>query len=152
MPRHFPAKAVRAATLADVGRAAGTSAMAASAVLNGARTSSRIADETRLRILKAAKKLRYRPNAAARALVNRRMNTIGVAAVIGEGDINSYALEIVTGILEEAARREQNTTMFTLHDWDKDTERLHGWCDGRIDGMILIAPTLTREAAKRALA
>jgi LacI family transcriptional regulator len=148
MPRHYPAKAVRAATLADVGRAAGTSAMAASAVLNGARTSSRIAEETRLRILKAAKKLRYRPNAAARALVNRRMNTIGVAAVIGEGDINSYALEIVTGILEEAARRGQNTTMFTLHDWDQDTERLHGWCDGRIDGMILIAPTLTREAAK----
>jgi LacI family transcriptional regulator len=122
--------------------------MAASAVLNGARTSSRIAEETRLRIVKAAKKLRYRPNAAARALVNRRMNTIGVAAVIGGGDINSYALEIVTGILEEAAHREQNMTMFTLHDWDQDTERLHGWCDGRIDGMILIAPTLTREAAK----
>lgn len=122
--------------------------MAASAVLNGARTSSRIAEETRLRILQAAKKLRYRPNAAARALVNRRMNTIGVAAVVGGGDVNSYALEVVTGILEEAAHREQNMTMFTLHDWGRDTERLHGWCDGRIDGMILIAPTLTREAAK----
>ena len=45
-----PAKSSRvrhAATLADVGRAAGVSVMAASAVLNGAKTSSRISDETR---------------------------------------------------------------------------------------------------------
>jgi LacI family transcriptional regulator len=142
------AKITRAATLADVGKAAGVSAMAASAVLNGARTSSRIAPATRERIVEAAARLRYRPNAAARALVNRRMNTIGVAAVIEDGELNSYALEVFTGILGAAARAGQNTTMFTLHDWGRDTARLHGWCDGRIDGMILLAPTLTREAAR----
>jgi LacI family transcriptional regulator len=54
-------KSVRAATLADVGREAGVSPMAASAVLNGARTSSRISPETRGRILEAAAKLHYRP-------------------------------------------------------------------------------------------
>lgn len=141
-------KPVRAATLADVGRAAGVSAMAASAVLNGARTSSRIAAETRARILEAAARLRYRPNATARALVNRRMNTIGVTTVVGGGELNAYAMEIFTGILGAAAQANQNTTMFTLHDWGRDTARLHGWCDGRIDGMILIAPTLDLEAAK----
>lgn len=148
MPRSTRSKSLRAATLADVGRAAGVSAMAASAVLNGARTSSRIAADTRERILEAAARLRYRPNATARALVNRRMNTIGVAAVIGDGELNMYAMEIFTGILAAAAHAEQNATMFTLHDWGRDTARLHGWCDGRIDGLILIAPTLTREAAK----
>lgn len=148
MTRPNHSKSTRPATLADVGRAAGVSAMAASAVLNGARTSSRISEQTRKRILEAATELRYRPNATARALVNRRMNTIGVAAVIGDGELNSYAMEIFTGILAAAAHAKQNTTMFTLHDWGRDTARLHGWCDGRIDGMILIAPTLTREAAK----
>lgn len=148
MPRLSRTKPVRAATLADVGRAAGVSAMAASTVLNGARTSSRISDETRQRILEAASRLRYRPNATARALVNRRMNTIGVAAVIGEDELNSYALEVFTGILAAAGRRDQNTTMFTLHDWSRDAARLHGWCDGRIDGLILLAPVLSREAVK----
>lgn len=76
------------------------------------------------------------------------MNTIGVAAVIGEEELNSYAMEIFTGILGAAAHAKQNTTMFTLHDWGRDTARLHGWCDGRIDGMILIAPTLDLESAK----
>lgn len=142
MPRSASKKTkqVRAATLADVGRAAGVSAMAASAVLNGARTSSRISAETRERILAAAGKLAYRPNAAARALANRRMDTIGVAAVIADGELNHYFLEVFNGILEAAARHDQNTIVFSLHDWQKDPERLHRFCDGRIDGLILLAP------------
>ena len=135
------------ATLADVGRAAGVSAMAASTVLNGARTSSRIAPETRDRILEAARRLRYRPNAAARALANRRMDTIGVAAVIDGGDLNLYFLEIMNGVLEAASRHNQNTTVFTLHNWAEDAARVSKFCDGRIDGMVLLAPVFSRETA-----
>jgi len=148
MPSSKKAKSVRAATLSDVGREAGVSAMAASAVLNGARTSSRISPETRERIEEAALRLQYRPNAAARALANRRMDTIGVATVFGSRELNPYFLEVFNGILETAALHEQNTTVFTLHDWHRGAARLPGWCDGRIDGLILIAPTLTSEAAK----
>lgn len=141
-------KLARAATLADVGQAAGVSAMAASAVLNGAQTSSRIAPETRQRILEAAAKLRYRPNAAARALANRRMDTLGVAAVIDGGELPSYFLEIFNGILEAAARHEQNTTVFALHDWGRDPARLAKLCDGRIDGLIMVSPKLNQETVK----
>ncbi|HET7537378.1 MAG TPA: LacI family DNA-binding transcriptional regulator [Candidatus Didemnitutus sp.] len=135
----------RAPTLADVGRAAGVSAMAASAVLNGAQTSSRISDATRARILKAAAKLQYRPNAAARALANRRMQTLGVAAVVESGGINPYFMEVLNGILEAAARHEQNITVFALHDWSRDATRIQDFCDGRIDGLILLAPTFEAE-------
>jgi LacI family transcriptional regulator len=145
MPRSKKHKPVRAATLADVGRAAGVSAMAASAVLNNARTSSRISPATRTLILKEAARLAYRPNAAARALANRRMNTLGIAAVIQGGELNHYFLELFNGIIEAAARHEQSTTVFALHDWGRDTARLHGICDGRIDGLILIAPTFAAD-------
>jgi LacI family transcriptional regulator len=139
----------RAATLADVGRAAGVSAMAASVVLNGARTSSRIAPGTRARILAAAARLRYRPNAAARALAERRMHTIGVAVVVDVGgELNHYFLSVLNGILEAASRHRQNTTVFTLADWERDAARLPGLCDGRIDGLILVAPVLSRDAAR----
>lgn len=135
-------KAVRAATLADVGRDAGVSAMAASAVLNGAKTSSRISDETRARILRSAARLNYRPNAAARALLRRRMNTLGVVAHVEGGDLGHYFLEVFNGILETAARHGQNTTVFTLRDWDAEARRIGGFCDGRIDGMVMVAPLL----------
>ncbi len=147
-PRSRKMGSSRAATLADVGREAGVSAMAASAVLNGARTSSRIAPQTRERILAAAARLSYRANVAARALAKRRMNTIGVVAVTDSGVLNHYFLEVLGGILATAGRLEQNTTVFALHNWAADAARLQSMCDGRIDGMILIAPTIGKNAAK----
>ncbi|MEP6506405.1 MAG: LacI family DNA-binding transcriptional regulator, partial [Betaproteobacteria bacterium] len=137
-----------AATLADVGRAAGVSVMAASAVLNGAKTSSRISDETRERILAAAVQLRYRANATARALVDRRMNTIGVATTLSRNELNQYFLEVFNGVIEAAAEAGQNTTVFALPDWKDGASRIPGICDGRIDGLILLAPLLDVEAAK----
>lgn len=142
MPRHRKSKPKHAATLADVGRLAGVSAMAASAALNQARTSSRISDETRSRILKAAASLNYRPNVAARALATRRMQTIGCAAVLDGGELNDYFLEVFKGVLAAASNRGQNTTVFTLQNWEADAARLPGLCDGRIDGLILMAPTM----------
>jgi LacI family transcriptional regulator len=145
MSRSVKLKRVRAATLADVGRLAGVSAMAASAVINGARTSSRIPPLTRDRILLAAAKLRYRPNAAARALAQRCMNTLGVAGIVDAGPtggLNQYFLEIFNGVIECAARHEQNTTVLALHDWERDIYRLAAFCDGRVDGVILVAPMI----------
>ena len=147
MPQNRKPKATRAATLADVGRAAGVSAMAASAVLNAATTSSRISPATRARILAAAAKLQYRPNAAARALLHRRMNTIGIAAVLDENELNHYFLALFNGVLAAATHFEQNTTVFALRDWNNDMRRLSSICDGRIDGVILFAPTFSEEAA-----
>ncbi len=138
----------RAATLSDVGRAAGVSAMAASAVINKTKTSARISEETRQRILAAAKELRYRPNVAARALAQRRMNTIGVAIVVEHGELNTYFLDVFNGIIDAAATIDQNTTVFTLHGWKDSIEQIGRCCDGRIDGMILIAPVLTPEEAE----
>ncbi|MBV8603841.1 MAG: LacI family DNA-binding transcriptional regulator [Pelomonas sp.] len=140
-----PARARRtphAATLADVGREAGVSVMAASAVINGSKTSSRISAETRVRIVEAARKLNYRPNAAARALADRRMNTIGVVTTLARNELNQYFLEVFNGVMESAAEAGQNTTVFALGDWAEGATRVPQFCDGRIDGLILLAPLL----------
>lgn len=124
--------------------------MAASAVLNSVKTSSRISAETRERILAAAAELQYRPNAAARALLHRRMNTIGVAAVVDDkNELNHYFLALLNGVLTAATHHEQNTTVFALHDWSNDTRRLDSVCDGRIDGLILFAPTFDAEVGRK---
>jgi LacI family transcriptional regulator len=142
-------KSTRAATLADVGRAAGVSAMAVSAALSETRTSARISEKTRAKIVKAAEKLGYRPNVAARALASRRMNTIGVAVVWEGEELNLYFVEILSGIIEASARFGQTVTVFTFRDWKADMERVRAVCDGRIDGMILTAPLVTEDFADR---
>ncbi|MEK8045230.1 LacI family DNA-binding transcriptional regulator [Ideonella margarita] len=142
-----PRKARHAATLADVGREAGVSAMAASTVLNGARTSTRISDETRQRILAAADKLQYRPNATARGLAERRLNTIGLATTLSGNELNQYFLEVFNGVIEAAAAAGQNTTVFAMPDWQQVGSRLPAICDGRIDGLILLAPLINPDDA-----
>ncbi len=140
-------KNVRAATLADVGRAAGVSAMAVSAALNETRTSARISEQTRAKIIEAAEALGYRPNVAARALVKRRMNTIGVSVVWADEELNNYFVEIFNGIIEATSRHAQNATVFTFRSWSEDMAKVCGMCDGRIDGMILVAPLFNQELA-----
>lgn len=137
-----PRRTRHAATLADVGREAGVSAMAASAVLNGAKTSSRIAEDTRQRIIEAARRLNYRPNAAARALAARRMDTIGFATTLARNELNQYFLEVFNGVIETASELGQNTTVFALADWREGAQRITRLCDGRIDGLILLAPLI----------
>lgn len=137
-----------APTLQDVAREAGVSAMTVSVVLNGARSATRVSDATRSRIHEAAARLRYRPNAVARGLSRRRMDAIGVVALIDGGELNLYFLEVLNGILEGAAANHQNTTIYSVEQWSDIQSHPARYCDGRADGLIFIAPTLTPEAAE----
>jgi LacI family transcriptional regulator len=136
-----------AATLADVGREAGVSQMAVSVVLNGAKTSARISAETRARVLAAAERLRYRPNMTARALTHRRMNTIGVVTHLLGDEPNLYFLEVFSGIMRAATAAGQSSTTFALDGWHEAAQRIPSFCDGRIDGLIVLAPELSDDAS-----
>lgn len=137
-----------APTLQDVAREAGVSAMTVSVVLNGATSSARVSEATRARILEAAAKLQYRRNAVAHGLSRSRMNALGVVATVEGGDPNLYFLEVLNGILAAAKEFRQNTTVFSLSNWEKEKRRIFQSCDGRVDGMILIAPLLSAETAR----
>lgn len=132
-------------TLEDVAREAGVSAMTASVVLNGSKSSARVSAGTRARVLEVAVRLRYRRNALALGLSRSRIDTLGVVASIKGGELNLYFLEVLNGILEAAAERGQSTKVFSMIDWNTEEDRLLQFCDGRIDGLILIGPVLTPE-------
>jgi DNA-binding LacI/PurR family transcriptional regulator len=135
-----------APTLLDVARAAGVSEAAASSALNGGRRSSaRVSAETCKRVLAAAQGLGYRPNATARALANRRTNALGfVTHILGE-EPNLYFLEVLSGVMQGAAAAGQTTALFTLSNWDEAPARIPPLCDGRVDGLILLAPNLEHD-------
>lgn len=129
-------------TLADVAREAGVSKMAASAALNGNQGSSRVSDETRERVVAAAARLRYRPNANARALTRRRTNAIGFVTTLMGRVPNPYCMEVLGGVVLGATEAEQTACVFTLDSWDEAPTRIPALCDGRVDGLIVLAPRL----------
>src|SRR5262245_415512 len=67
----------RAVVMADVARLAGVSQQTVSRVLNH---SPHVSPDTRERVLDAVRKLAYRPNRVARALVTGRSRTLGVVS------------------------------------------------------------------------
>lgn len=122
--------------------------MTVSVVINGTGSNTRVSDDTRRRIHAAATRLNYRPNAYARGLSRRRMDTIGVVATVDGHEVNLYFLEILNGVLEAAAECGQNTMVFSVKECSPEHLNVIQLCDGRADGLIFIAPTLTRNFAE----
>src|SRR6478752_8685330 len=88
----------RGARMEDIARHVGVSRAAVSFVLNN-RRDARVSDETRQRILEAARDLGYRPNAGARALAARRSRLLGMVTEIVT---SSFGPETVRGAQDQA--------------------------------------------------
>ncbi len=129
-------------TLSEVARRAGTSTMAVSVTLNGARSNTRVSDATRSRILEIARDLNYTPNAMARSLKRQRTNTIGVLFNwAGSRAIhNQYSVGVLDGVVEGAGAAGYHVLLYT-ESW-KDAETSTAvFADRRTDGVIVVAPS-----------
>ena len=77
----------RSVTVKQIAAAMGLSQPAVSQVLNG---TGRISEETRKRVLETAARLGYRPNAAARAVVTRKTQQVGVLVINNPKDPKTF--------------------------------------------------------------
>ncbi len=84
------------ATIKDIAKSARVSATAVSLAINNR---PRIGAETRERILRIARELKYRPNIAARSLVSRKTQTIGLIITT---ITNPFYAELAKGIEDKA--------------------------------------------------
>ena len=91
-------------TIKDVARLASVSISTVSYALNG---SGRVSEETRQKIIEAAKELNYTPNGAARSLKTKQMEIIGVFSDFS-GPLHS---EIIKGV-QEVARNKNYEVIF----------------------------------------
>lgn len=128
-------KRFRTCTIADVAQEAGVSPATVSLVLNG---KPGVAAKTRHRVLLAAEKLNYRPNASARGLALQKTGTVGVIVP----DIGSpFYAELVRGVEEEASAQGYYLMLCTTSgkpDREKMYLRLLG--EQRVDGFIFLTP------------
>ncbi|CAM5670180.1 LacI family DNA-binding transcriptional regulator [Kitasatospora aureofaciens] len=133
----------RQPVMADVAKLAGVSHQTVSRVLNGA---PHVRPDTRDRVLAAIRELDYRPNSAARALVTRRSQTLGVVSF----DSTLYGPASMLDGIERAARSAGyfvSVTSLRSLDGRSVQEAVDRLRDQGVEGVVVIAPQTSSVSA-----
>lgn len=120
------------ATIVDIARKLGVSAMTVSRALTG---SAEVSEKTRQKVVRCAEQLGYRPNRWARSLVTRRSSIVGVVIP----DIaHSYFAEITRGIEEEVEKAGYDLLLcHSCLDPRKEETEIETLLGSRVEGLIV---------------
>ncbi|MGD8394241.1 MAG: LacI family DNA-binding transcriptional regulator [Candidatus Eiseniibacteriota bacterium] len=120
------------ATIGDVARAANVSIATVSRALNG---STLVSDATAARVRAAAAELDYWPNSAARNLIRRRTQAIGVLLPDLHGEFFS---EVIRGLDGAARRAGLQILLSSSHASADEVVNVARSMRGRVDGLIVM--------------
>jgi LacI family transcriptional regulator len=120
------------ATILDIAKKVGVSAMTVSRALTG---SKEVSETTRQRVLECAAALGYRPNRWARSLVTSRSSIIGVIIP----DISHSYFAEITGGIEEMVEKTGYDLLLCHSGMDPARERaeIDTLIGSRVDGLII---------------
>jgi len=110
-------------TLSDVAKKANVSKMTVSRVINHP---EQVRDELKISVFNAMRELDYRPNVAAKALVNNRTQIIKLFILEDMDTTEPYYMNLLTGISKELGKEQYALQLVTEHHFDI------GGCDGYI--------------------
>ncbi|HEX8464480.1 MAG TPA: LacI family DNA-binding transcriptional regulator [Abditibacterium sp.] len=139
------ASRAKAVTLADVAAQAGVSSVAASVVLSNARSQVRVSDSTRARIVEAAARLQYRPNAVARSLRLQRTNIFGFYQAHGQwlDPRSPFFAALLAGLQHGCESRGKDLLIHTTFRGRSEDDIFLELINGQIDGLVLYAREIT---------
>ncbi len=133
-------------TIIEIAKKAGVSIATVSRAFNDG---SSIREDTRQKILEIATQLNYRPHPIARSLSRKRTDTIGV--ILPELS-DEFFTEMIKGIDQEAYVSNHYIMVSSSHSQRNIMKTLLEFMDtGRVDGVILMAPTLSPHFAQLVL-
>lgn len=125
-------------TSKDVARLAGVSRTTVSLVLNGI-PNSRIPDETRQKVLKAAEELKYQPNVLAQSLKTKRSKIIGLVI---PSITNPFFPSIAQGVEDIANEHGYNIFLCnSFRDPEKEKGYIQALASKQVDGIVFTSIT-----------
>lgn len=123
-------------TIKDVARQAGVSVATVSRVFN---ESGPVDKATKQNVLAAAEELQYVPNQAARSLITRRTQTIGVLLPDMHGE---FFAQVIRGLDKTARTHDYHLLVSSSHSDEDEARTMVRAMLGRVDGLVLMWPSL----------
>jgi DNA-binding LacI/PurR family transcriptional regulator len=133
---------VKAATSVDVAKLAGVSQSAVSRTYT---PGASVAETTRSKVMDAARKLGYRPNAIARTLITRKSRMIAVVASYLDNQFYPVVIEKLSKRLQDDG---YHVLLFIAEANQEADELLMQLMQYHVDGIVLLSATLSSGLAK----
>jgi DNA-binding LacI/PurR family transcriptional regulator len=138
-----PTRARRHVTALDVARLAGVSRSAVSRTLT---EGASVSEETRDKVLQAAKKLGYHRNALVRGMIKQRSGIIGVVT----GRLDNPFIAVALELLSHRLQQEGIKTLIYSGDAEEDLQvALPSMIEYRVDGCFFLSNDLAPQAAAK---
>ncbi|MGJ7440646.1 LacI family DNA-binding transcriptional regulator [Aquipuribacter sp. MA13-6] len=132
----------RPSTLSDVARLAGVSIATASKALNGRR---QVRAETRERVIAAAERLSFSPNALARGLIAGRTGTVGLLTSDLEG---RFSIPVLLGAEDAFGSGKTSVLLCDARgDSIRESHHLRALLSRRVDGLIVVGASTDSRAS-----
>lgn len=107
------------------------------------RDSYDISPETKLRVMEAARRLNYVPNAYASSLRKQSSNTI---AIIIPEIADSFFSQAINGIESIVAPKKYHALIYLTHDsYEREASMFNDLASGRVDGLIMSVASSTQD-------
>jgi DNA-binding LacI/PurR family transcriptional regulator len=133
---------VKAATSVDVAKLAGVSQSAVSRTYT---PGASVAETTRSKVMDAARKLGYRPNAIARTLITRKSRMIAVVASYLDNQFYPVVIEKLSKRFQDDG---YHVLLFIAEAHQEADELLMQLMQYHVDGIVLLSATLSSGIAK----
>lgn len=126
-------------TIKDVAREAGVSTATVSRVFNNV---GPVGEETRKRVRRVARHLRYAPSAMGRSLSTQRTDALGLLLPDLFGEFFS---EVLRGSDQTAQRSHYHLVVSSSHNNKDEISAALAMTRGRVDGLIVMSPHIDAE-------
>jgi LacI family transcriptional regulator len=123
----------------EVAKKAGVSIATVSRVINN---KGKVRPSTRDRVLAVARKMKYTPNPAARGLIMRRTEAIGLLLPDLHGEFFS---EVIRGADAAIQAQGYHLIVSSSHNDTKEIEAALSFMRGRVDGLVVMSPQIDSE-------
>ena len=127
-------------TIRDIASACGVAPSSVSRVLNN--RAGEVGPETRQRILDTVRRMNYRPNQTL-DIPSEVIHTLGIITSFSgvSWEQSGYFHSLIDSLLRVISEHHHNGLIYTAHIFNSEPQQsIRQYCDGRCDGLMLLAP------------